>query len=172
MANTTKNKASKCVMARIMRQGEAHQKNFGLSEYRTWKAAEDAAQKWIRKMKKELPPEAERMGRMTKRNNSGIVGVWPRIKRFQSSQAVIDYCRWYARWPGCPLRGGLSFSAEIFGDDEAFAMAFLAREHQTVDREWIAKKFQVFRKTKRYKEIIAQKQLEFVDQLKNAKKRK
>ena len=171
MANTTKNRASKCVMARIMRQGEAHQKNFGLREYRTWKAAEDAAQKWIRKMKRELPDEAERRGRMTKRNSSGVVGVWPRITNFKSKNADIDYCRWYARWPGCPLKGGVSFSAEIHGDDEAFAMAYLARENETVDREWIENRFKQFKKTKKYKEIIAQKQLVFVDSRNNRKPR-
>ncbi len=162
MANTTKNKASKCVMARIMRQGEGHQKNFGLREFKTWKAAEVAAQKWIKKMKKELPPEAERLGRMTKRNKSGIVGIWPRISSFKSKHADVDYCRWYARWPGCPLKGGVSFSAEIFGDDQAFALAYLARDNQSADRDWLEKKLKTFVKTKKYKEIIAKKQLEFV----------
>jgi hypothetical protein len=170
MANTTKNRASKCVMARIMRQGEAHQKNFGLREYRTWKAAEEAAQKWIRKMKKELPPEAERRGRMTKRNKSGIVGVWPRITNFKSKNSDIDYCRWYSRWPGCPLKGGISFSAEIFGDDEAFAMAYLAREHETIDRQFIEKKFKQFKKTKKYEKLIEQKKLEFAEKKKSSKK--
>jgi hypothetical protein len=170
MANTTKNKASKCVMARIMRQGTPHQKNFGLREYRTWKAAEAAAQKWIRKMKRELPPESDGRGIMSKRNKSGIVGVWPRITNFKSKQADIDYCRWYARWPGCPLKGGISFSAEQFGDDEAFAMAYLARENETTDREWIKKRFNSFQKTKKYREVIAEKKLEFVNTSKKKRK--
>jgi hypothetical protein len=170
MANTTKNKSSKCVMARIMRQGIPHQKNFGLREYRTWKAAEAAAQKWIRKMKRELPPESDGRGIMSKRNKSGIVGVWPRITNFKSKQADIDYCRWYARWPGCELKGGVSFSAELFGDDEAFARAYLARKNETVDRDWIEKRFRTFKKTKEYRDVIAQKQLEFVSRGKKKRK--
>jgi hypothetical protein len=154
-------------MARIMRQGESHQKNFGLRTYRTWKAAEEAAQEWIRQMKQELPAESERRGRMTKRNSSGVVGIWPRITNFKSKKADIDYCRWYARWPGCPIKGGISFSAEMHGDDEAFAMAYLAREHETVDRDWIMKRFKRFKTTKKYKELIAQKQIEFVEARKN-----
>lgn len=150
-------------MARIMRQGEPHQKNFGLREYRTWKAAEEAAQKWIRKMKRELPPVSDGRGIMNKRNRSGIVGVWPRITNFKSKDADIDYCRWYARWPGCPLKGGISFSAEQFGDDQAFAMAYLARENETTDREWIKKRFNSFQKTKKYREVIDQKKLEFIN---------
>ena len=148
-------------MARIMRRGVPHQKNFGLREFRTWKAAEVAAQKWIKKMKKELGPEAERKGRMTRRNQSGIVGVWPRITNFKTKNSDIDYCRWYARWPGCPLKGGISFSVEKFGDDEAFALAYLARENETVDREWIEKRFKTFKKTKKYKDVIRKKQVYF-----------
>jgi hypothetical protein len=144
-----------------MRHGEPHQKNFGLREYKTWKAAEAAAQKWIKKMKKELGPEADRKGRMTKRNRSGIVGIWPRITNFKNKNTDIDYCRWYARWPGCPLKGGISFSAEMYGDDEAFVMAYLARENETADREWIAKRFKSFSKTKKYKEVLAKKNLVF-----------
>ena len=42
-------------------------------------------------------------------------------------------------------------------------MAYLARENETTDRDWIKKKFNSFQKTKKYKELIAQKKLEFVD---------
>ena len=66
------------------------------------------------------------------------------------------------RWPGCKLKGGISFSAEMFGDDEAFARAYLAREYETTDREWIEKKFKTFRKTKKFQEMITRKKLEFV----------
>ena len=113
-------------------------------------------------MKEQLPGESERVGRMTKRNSSGMVGVWPRITSFQSDSVDIDYCRWYARWPGCPLKGGVSFSAEIFGDNDAFTLAYLAREHQTIDRAWLVKKLQQFRKTAKYQSVLAQKQLTFV----------
>lgn len=145
-------------MARISRNGEKHQENFTLRQYRTWKAAEAAADKWVKKMKKKLPAQAPRKDRMTKRNSSGIVGVWA----FLDDSKTNSYCRWYARWPGCPNRGGVSFSADMLGDDDAFACAYLARTNETTDREWIMKKLKPFKKTKKFKEILKLKSINFV----------
>lgn len=145
-------------MARISRNGEKYQKNFTLNDYRTWKAAETAADRWVRKMKKELPPQTPAKGRMTKRNSSGVVGV----RAFVDKSKGNHYCRWYARWPGCPNAGGVSFSADRLGDDDAFISAYLARVHETVDRDWVAKKLKSFRKTKKYSEVLGLKQIDFV----------
>ena len=158
MPNTTKNRASKCVMARISRNGEKYQENFTLRKYRTWKAAQAAADKWVRKMKRTLPAPESRRDRITKRNSSGVVGVWAFLDDSKSN----SYCRWYARWPGCPNRGGVSFSADMLGDDDAFACAYLARQNETVDREWITKRLGRFKKTKKYKEIMKLKSIDFV----------
>ncbi len=157
MPNTTRNKSSRCVMARISRNGEKYQENFTLKEYKTWKAAQAAADKWVVMMKKKLPPPAARKNRMTKRNASGVVGVWA----FLDDSKTNTYCRWYARWPGCPNRGGVSFSADRLGDDDAFICAYLARINETVDRERIMKKLSSFRKTKKYKEVLKQKAVSF-----------
>lgn len=157
MPNTTKNKASKCIMARIMRAGVKHQENFTLRQYGTWKKAQVAADKWVKKMKRELPPEAERKNRMTKRNSSGIVGVWARY----ADEHTNPYCRWYARWPECPNAGGVSFSADILGDKDAFLCAYLARKHESADRDWIMKKLKTFKKTKQCKEALKLKEIEF-----------
>jgi hypothetical protein len=159
--NTTKNKVSKCVMARIMRRGKTIQKNFTLRQYKTWPKAQAAADKWVASVKKELPPISPAKGRMSKRNSSGIVGVWPRMTTYGKGENMKYYCRWYARWPECPLKGGVSFSADQYGDDEAFAMAYLARTHETIDREWVLKKFKTFQKTKKYQEVVSKKQMEF-----------
>ncbi len=148
-------------MARITRQGTAYQKNFTLRQYKTWAAAEKAAQKWVKSTLKELPPPSPRKGRMTKRNQSGIVGIWPRLSTHKREDQEYQYCRWYARWPGCPLKGGVSFSAEMFGDEDAFAMAWLALDNETVDREWVKKKMKTFKGSKKYKEILSKKQLSF-----------
>lgn len=164
MANTTRNKASRCVMARIMRQRVTYQKNFGLGKFKTWPAAEAAAQKWLKQIKRELPPTVDPVGRMSKRNQSGIVGIFPRIDRFQSAIATTDYCRWGSRWPGCPLKGGIGFSTNRYGEDDAFALAWLAREFRTVDRDWLERKLNSFRRTKKYAEILAQKRIVFMDQ--------
>lgn len=158
MPNTTRNKTSRCVMARISRNGEKYQENFTLRQYRTWKAAEAAADKWVKKMKKELPAPTPRKNRMTKRNSSGVVGVWA----FLDDSKTNSYCRWYARWPGCPNRGGVSFSADMLGDDEAFACAYLARTNETTDRDWVLKKLNTFKKTKKYQNILKLKSINFV----------
>ena len=158
MPNTTKNTVSKCIMARIMRGGEKHQANFTLREYKTYKAAQVAADKWVTKMKKKLPSVDEGKNRMTKRNSSGVVGVWARL----ADETTNPYCRWYAKWPGCPNAGGVSFSADMMGDDDAFMCAYLARKHETVDRELIFKKLKQVKKTKAYDKAIALKQVDFV----------
>ena len=59
------------------------------------------------------------------------------------------------------MKGGISFSAEMFGDEDAFAMAFLALDNETVDREWIKKKIKSFKGTKKYKEVLSKKMLSF-----------
>ena len=158
MPNTTRNRVSRCVMARISRNGVKYQENFTLNDYRTWKAAQTAADKWVRKMKRELPPPKPAKGRMSKRNKSGVVGV----RAFVDKSKGNHYCRWYAKWPGCPNTGGVSFSADILGDDDAFICAYLARTHETVDREWVLKKLNSFRKTKKCKALLKLKVEEFV----------
>ncbi len=145
-------------MARIMRAGVKHQRNFTLNEYGTWTKAQKAADRWVKKMRKELPPESERKNRMTKRNSSGIVGVWARL----ADEHTNPYCRWYARWPGCPNAGGVSFSADIMGDKDAFLCAYIARQNETVDREWIEKKLKTFKKSKAGKEALKLKEITFV----------
>jgi len=49
----------------------------------------------------------------------------------------------------------------MFGDEDAFAMAYLALENETVDREWIKKKMKTFKGTKKYKEVLSRKLLAF-----------
>ena len=145
-------------MARISRNGEKYQSNFTLRKYKTWKEAEAAADRWVRKMKRELPDAAPRKNRMTKRNSSGVVGVWA----FLDESKTNAYCRWYARWPECPNRGGVSFSADKLGDNDAFACAYLAGVNETTDREWVLKKLDSFRKTKKYKQVLKLKSISFV----------
>jgi hypothetical protein len=79
--HTTKNKPSKCVMARLMRKGVNHQKNFTLAQYGTWAKAEAAAQRWVKAQKKKLPPVESGKGRMTTRNESGFVGVYAQLNK-------------------------------------------------------------------------------------------
>ena len=160
--HTTRNKSSKCVTARIMRQGEKYSKNFTLRQYKTWKAAEAAAKKWVAEMLKKLPPPADRAGRMSVRNSSGVVGVWPSIDRRKSGNRYLEYCRWGARWPGCEFKGGIRFSVSQYGDDDAFVLACLAVEHKSVDREFLLKKLKQIKGKKAYNAFLDQKEVEFV----------
>ncbi len=100
---------------------------------------------------------------MSVRNSSGVVGVWPSIDRRKSGQNVLEYCRWGARWPDCPNRGGIRFSVAIYGDDDAFVLACLAVQNKSVDRDSLVKKLNRIRGKKSYKDLLDKKIVEFVD---------
>jgi len=130
-------------MARIMRDAKMHQKNFSLGNFETWEAAEKEGRKWIRKQKKILPPSRmNEEGRMTKRNRSGVVGIYiAKTTRKKASGRVYEYWKWIARWPDCPVSGGVTWTVnEETSDEDAFALAFLAREMRSVDKDEVRKK--------------------------------
>ena len=155
----TRNTKQRCVMARIARQKIRHQANFTLKQYGSWSAASAAAAKWVQKTLPTLPPIITTKGVMGPRNSSGCVGVnltsstYVRIKgnRFR-------YWRWVARWPGCPLNGGLSWSTERFGAENAFVLAVLTRRAESIDREMILSELKRIEGSKQYKKILKLKQ--------------
>ena len=149
-------------MARLMRNGEKYQKNFTLSKYETWEKAERAARRWVNKTQRELPPPGTTRGKMTHRNSSGIVGVWARHETSVRNGRTYEYAGWSARWPGCPKRGGIAFSITKYGDKDAFVLAALAVENETVERDVLEKKLKRMGK-KKYASIIAKKEVDFVD---------
>ncbi|MFC5049956.1 hypothetical protein ACFPK9_04955 [Rubritalea spongiae] len=136
----TRNTQTKVVMARIMRDATLHQENFSLKRYGTWEAAEMAAEKWVSERKSSLPESRKNeVGRMTSRNASGVVGVWlaKNVYRPKKGKRKI-YWAWKSKWPGCELKGGLSWRiTDDLIDDDAFVLAVLARKHRTVDREFL-----------------------------------
>ena len=150
-------------MARIMRQNVKHQKNFSRRDYGTWKAAEAAAAAWIAKKKKSLPPSL--MGaKATKnsRNTSGVVGVRLARKLLRKpSGKEYEYWSWVANWPGCPRRGGIPWHiGNMQTDEEAFVLAYLSREMESVDREKVRRRFGRIYKHPKHREILKQKQIE------------
>lgn len=152
--NYTRNTASRCVTARVMRAGQMHSKNFGLAEYKTFPAAERAAAAWVKKLKPALPDPIPEKGRMTTRNSSGIVGV-------QLTQSITrgrwQYDAWKAIWPGRP--GGVSWGVAKYGDARAFVCAALARKLETADRDAVERAYQQVKGTAEYRAILRRKAL-------------
>lgn len=99
---------------------------------------------------------------MTRRNSSGIVGVRARHETTVKDGRSYNYSGWAAKWPECPRRGGIAFSVTKYGDDDAFVLAALAIEFQSVDRKWLEKKLNKI-SIKKYKSIVSKKGIDFVD---------
>ncbi len=163
--HTTRNIKEKCVMARIMRDNKKYQKNFSLKNFKTWEAAEEAASLWIEELKKTLPPSrTNEWGRLTKRNKSGVAGIsLSRKVENKASGFKYEYWRWVTRWPNCPHKGGMSWTInEETPDADAFALAYLSREMECVDRKKVIARLRRLRGTKKLQSIMDQKAIEVV----------
>lgn len=114
-----------------------HQKNFAVKQHGSWEAAELEGRKWITEQKKILPPtRMNEEGRMTRRNRSGVVGVYLSCAvRRKPNGAEYAYWRWIACWASCPFKGGLTWTInDETSEDDAFALACLARDMRSIDR--------------------------------------
>ena len=145
-----------------MRQGVKYQKNFTLREYKTWGAAEKAAESWVKRTVSKLPEKKIMKGKtqeMTSRNTSGVVGVrLVSSVKYKNGKAYENW-RWVASWPGCAYKGGISWSVPRYGDNEAFVLSVLAREMRTIDREKLMAKLKRIKGKKSYSKILDLKQL-------------
>ena len=160
MMYLTRNQQEKCVVARVMRGTKLHTQYFTLKQYGTWEEAERAGRKWLRDLLPILPPKISSKGRMTRRNHSGIVGVYLSAGIVRKRNGQEYSCpRWVARWPGCQLSGGLSWSIKQFEDDGAFVLAVLARRLESVDRDRLLAEFIAIIETKRFSEILHLKKI-------------
>jgi len=132
-----------------------HSRNFGLAEYKTWGAAEQAAKRWLGRIKLSLPAPISVRHRKTKRNASGIVGVQLRrsVKRGKHGRWV--HYAWSAFWSNKP--GGISWGIEKYGDKQAFVCAAIARSLETADRHAVERKFSRIEGTPEYRAILKQK---------------
>ena len=131
----TRNYAERCVTARIQRQKLRLQANFGLSKYKTWARAERAAKSWLRRKLPTLPTAISSKDRMTRRNTSGVVGVHPAYHVIRRRRKTYEYFKWVSRWPGCKLAGGVGWSTNKHGDDEAWVLAVKCRRMENENRE-------------------------------------
>lgn len=155
--NLTRNERERCVMARVMRTGRRYQKNFSLGEYGSWEGAESAGAKWVKATVAALPPIKTNEGLLTLRNTSGEVGVTlGRVEFRKKGKKHHKYYRWVAHWPGCPLSGGVAWSWQRFGDDNAYVLAVLSRRMRTVDREVVVARLAEIAGNVEYRAILAQ----------------
>ena len=156
----TKNLQEKTVMARVMRQKEMHSEYFSLKVHGSWANTMRAGRKWIKEKLSKLPPKMSSKGRMTKRNHSGEVGVhWsPGIVRKKNGN-VYECPKWIARWPGCPNKGGISWTVKQFEHEGAFVLAVLSRRLETISWDKILTEFENIVGTKKYDEIKSKMQM-------------
>jgi hypothetical protein len=155
----TINEPMQCVMARIVRQHQRHQKNFLISEYRTWEKATAAARKWVKAKLAELPDPVARAGRKTSRNTSGVVGVRLADATRRKDGKVYPDWRWIAFWTGCPQSGGLGWSVNKYGDAGAFVSAYVARSMELADRAAVDAKVKRLKGTAEYRAIARKKKI-------------
>lgn len=147
-------------MVRIMRQGKKYQKNFSKKKYGGWGAAAKEARKWRDEMLEKLPERQMNAEGRSANNTSGVVGVHLcRSAINRPSGRSYEYWRWIAKWPGCRYKGGLGWSINAHGEDDAFVLAVLSREMRTVDRRLVIEKLEKIKKLKRYEKIKAMRQL-------------
>lgn len=154
----TRNEKEKYVRAKLMRRGNVHQGYFTLRKYGTWRKAERAATAWLKALQAELPPPLAREGMMTRRNRSGVVGVYRSAGRI-TTRAGKEYSspKWVARWPKCPFRGGLSWSVKEFDEEGAFALAYISLQEKTVDRAKILRRLEKLIETPKFDELLSRR---------------
>ncbi len=159
----TKNKTERCVMARIQRQGKRYQANFTLKQCGDWKTAMAAAETWVNRLVKNLPPRLTPKGGMTSRNVSGVVGVHRHrqiiVRRRGRTIKKYKFFSWVARWPGCEFHGGVKWPVKSFGQEDAFVLAVLCRRMETTDRDKVLERLAEVRGTPEYDGILDLKQI-------------
>jgi hypothetical protein len=72
---------------------------------------------------------------MTRRNTSGVVGVHPHYHIIRQRRKTYEYFNWVSRWPGRRLAGGVRWSANKYGEDEAWILAVKCRRMENENRE-------------------------------------
>jgi len=107
-------------------------------------------------MKKVLPPPSTTKDVITARNTYGVVGVrLAKNVRRKPNGREYEYWRWMAFWPNCPYTGGLGWSINKHGDNDAFVLAVLSRKRESINRDRILLELERLRGTDDYDNILA-----------------
>lgn len=109
----------------------------------------------LRENKKWSPKiAAARIGRMSRSNTSGVVGV--SIKREKGRKHGVVYSYWWARWPGSI--SGVKFSILEHKDDKAFCLASIARELESQDKSKIERVYRERKKAGKLRALLASRE--------------
>jgi hypothetical protein len=157
ITNITKNEAEGCYMGRIMRCGIKYQKNFTAKKLGGWGEARKQALAWVEKMKTELPSlDESRKGNLSKRNSSGVVGVsLRRIEMNRTEGGVYEYWAWVTKWAVNNKTFTTRFNvSRILSDDDAFVLAVLSRQMESVNKKKIFAQFERIKGTKEHQDIL------------------
>jgi hypothetical protein len=116
---------------RLTRRGKSISKFFSDRKLGGKKKALEAARAFRDEQEAKLKPlsRLERAERLTKRNQSGVPGVWFQEKRVRRGDGIYFYKVAKATW--CPEPGRrctVSFSCNKHGDDKAWDLAVKARK--------------------------------------------
>jgi hypothetical protein len=98
--------------------------------------------------------EAARIGRKTRSNRSGVVGV--SIKTEKGRKRGSRYRYWWARWPGCP--SGVKFSILEHDDEKAFCLALIARELESKDKAVVEREYLARKKARKLRALLSPKE--------------
>ena len=137
---------------KLRRRGRAHRKFFSDARFGGKRKALRAAREHRDELVARLPTEttADRRDRMTDRNTSGVVGV----RRVERQRHGRLYESWVAQWTDDDgLRRTLSFSVDVYGEDEARDLALFARDTLISDRDALIA--EQARENKRRKRFLA-----------------
>ena len=96
---------------------------------------------------------AARVGRMSKSNRSGAVGVSIKTEKGRTPRARYRY--WWARWPGCA--SGVKFSILEHKDRKAFCLAQIARVLESQDKTQIEAEYNRRKKAGQLGALLARK---------------
>ncbi len=150
----TDNVSSKCFVFRHPNLLQRKSVVFSYAHNRDKSAVREKAINFAVKMNEALGPVPPRspVGRMSSRNKSGIVGIYP--KRSLAKRNGVYYYSWAARWKGCPKPGGISWPCIEHTDNGAYILAALTHEMRTVDRDRVIEEFEKIKGTPKSKAIL------------------
>jgi hypothetical protein len=150
----TDNVSSKCFVFRHPNLFQRKSVVFSYAHNRDKQTVKEKAINFAVKMNDSLGPIPPRSpeGRMSSRNKSGIVGIYP--KRSLAKRNRVYYYSWAARWKGCPRPGGISWPCIEHTDNGAYILAALSHEMRTTNRDRVIEEYEKVKGTPKSKAIL------------------